>query len=94
MRTYGRKCRRKPKKLSHVDIVIEAFGGACKLADVLGVSAQAISNWRARGGVVPAKYRQDIALYVSQHPEIKVDGRHIWAKTNDDNSETIPTEGY
>lgn len=92
MRIYGRKVRGKPRRLSHADTVIEAFGGLVKLAKVLGVTPQVVCNWR-RGGVVPAKYRQDIALYVSQHPEIKLDGKHIWAKTNDDNTETVPAEG-
>ena len=94
MRTYGKKVKGCPRKLCHAEIVIEAFGGATKLANILGISVQNICNWKSRGGVIPAKYRQDIAFYIGQHPEIKVDGRHIWAKTNDDNTQTIPTEGY
>lgn len=94
MRKYGRIMKKIPKKLSHAEIVIEAFGGATKLADILGTSVQNVCNWRGRHGVIPAKFRQDIALYVGQHPEIKLDGKHIWAKSNDDNIETIPTEGY
>lgn len=94
MRTYGKKVKGCPRKLCHAEIVIEAFGGATKLANILGISVQNICNWKSRGGVIPAKYRQDIAFYVAQHPEIKVDGKHIWAKTNDDNTATIPTEGY
>ena len=94
MRTYGKMFRNEPKKLKPVEIVIEAFGGATKLAEILGISVQNVCNWKSRGGVVPAKYRQDIAFYVAQHEEIKVDGRYIWAKTDDDNTPTIPTEGY
>ena len=94
MRTYGKKVKGCPRKLCHAEIVIEAFGGATKLANILGISVQNICNCKRRGGVIPAKYRQDIAFYIGQHPEIKLDGRHIWAKTNDDNTATVPTEGY
>lgn len=94
MRTYGKKVKGAPKLLSHAEIVIEAFGGATKLANILGISVQNVCNWKSRGGVVPAKYRQDIALYVAEHDDIKVDGTHIWAKINDNNTTTVPTEGY
>lgn len=94
MRTYGKTVKGKPRMLCHAEIVIEAFGGAAKLAKILNISIQNICNWKSRGGVIPAKYRQEIAFYIGQHPEIKVDGRHIWARSNDDNAPTIPTEGY
>ena len=94
MRTYGKKVKGCPRKLCHAEIVIEACGGATKLANILGISVQNILNLRARGLVMPAKYRQDIAFYIGQHPEIKVDGRHVWANTNDYNTATVSTEGY
>lgn len=92
MRTYGKKVRGKPHKLSPAEIVIEAFGGTVKMAEILGVSPQSVSNWKSRKGVVPAKYRQDLALYVAHHKEIKLDGRYIWAKENGTDIKKIPTE--
>jgi hypothetical protein len=88
MRTYGKTedDKFKPKKLSPAEIVIEAFGGSSRLANMLNISPQSVCNWRTQGkGVVPAKYRQDVAELAVQY-NINIDGKIIWSKINASNS--------
>ncbi len=41
--------------LNSVDDVIDALGGPSKTADLTGVGASAVVNWRTRG-IAPAKF--------------------------------------
>ncbi len=41
--------------LSTIDEVIEALGGAAKVAALCGVGLTAVSNWRSRGRIPPGK---------------------------------------
>lgn len=48
---------------NYVDEAVKAAGTQVKLAEVLGVSQQAVSMWRRRGWVSPLRAQEIEALY-------------------------------
>lgn len=62
-----------------VDRAADAVGGAAKLATILGVSAQAISNWKERG--VPIERCMAIETATGgtvTRRDLRADWKDIW----------------
>ena len=48
-----------------MDKLIEDLGGNKKVADLLGVSASAVGNWRLAGRSIPWKHRPALARHAA-----------------------------
>lgn len=83
--------------MNELDKAIAAAGGVGKLAHAVGVVQGAVSNWKARGGLVPAEHCaavEQAAGGIVTRRELRPDDWHrIWPElASAPNQPTQPTQ--
>ncbi len=81
--------------MDHIDTAAAACGGLAKLAEVMGESAQTVSNWRARGVPIQkcAQLERATAGIVTRRDLRPDDWHRIWPElVGTEGAPSIPTQ--